>query len=41
MVKIQVDNYYAAIKLIEILYEKGLLNQTTYFNIIKASNPQT
>lgn len=39
MEKIQIDNYFAAIKLIEILFERGLINQTTYINILKAPNP--
>lgn len=39
MEKIQIDNHFAAIKLIEILFERGLINQTTYINILKAQNP--
>lgn len=35
---IKVDDYVAALKLIEILLEKGLINQATYTNIMKHSN---
>ena len=31
----KIDNLYAALKLIEILLEKGLINQATYSNIVK------
>ena len=30
----KIDNLYAALKLIEILLEKGLINQATYSNIV-------
>lgn len=35
MEKIKVDDYLAALKLIEILLEKGKINQATYTNIMK------
>lgn len=31
----KLDNLYAALMLIEILLEKGLINQATYSNIVK------
>ena len=31
----KIDNLYAARMLIEILLEKGLINQATYTNIVK------
>ena len=31
----KLDNFYAALMLIEILLEKGLINQATYSNIVK------
>ena len=34
----KIDNLYAALKLIEILLEKGLINQATYSNIVKTQN---
>ena len=39
----QIDNTYAALVLIEILYEKGLINKATYDNIknnYKLQQPQ-
>ena len=30
----KIDNLYAALMLIEILLEKGLINQSTYSNIV-------
>ncbi len=38
MKEIKIDDYTAALKLIEILLEKGLINQATYTNIVKHSN---
>lgn len=35
MGKKKIDNLYAALMLIEILLEKGLINQATYTNIVK------
>ncbi|MEY8495299.1 hypothetical protein AALC16_20110 [Lachnospiraceae bacterium 29-91] len=37
MKEIKIDDYSAALKLIEILLEKGLINQSTYTNIVKHS----
>jgi hypothetical protein len=37
----QISNQYAALVLIEILYEKGLINKATYENIMKSQKPQT
>ena len=38
MNEIKVDKNVAALKLIEILLEKGMINQATYTNIWKHSN---
>lgn len=38
MEEIKIDDYIAALKLIEILPEKGFINQATYTNIMKHSN---
>lgn len=38
MNEIKVDKNVAALKLIEILLEKGMINQTTYTNIVKHAN---
>ena len=35
MNEIKVDKNVAALKLIEILLEKGMINQATYTNIVK------
>ncbi len=35
---VKVDEYEAALKLIEILLEKGKINQATYTNIMKHRN---
>lgn len=37
--QIEIDNEYAAVLLIEILFEKGLVNQQTYINAKKRLNP--
>ena len=34
---IKIDKYFAALKLIEVLLEKGLINHETYANIMKHS----
>ena len=34
-VNMRIDNTYAAIMLIEILYDKGIVNETTYHNVKK------
>jgi hypothetical protein len=34
----QIDNQYAALVLIDILYEKGLINKATYDNIQQKYN---
>jgi hypothetical protein len=36
--KIQVENEYVAVLLIEILFEKGLVNRQTYINAKKRLN---
>lgn len=36
--QIEIDNEYAAVLLIEILFEKGLVNQQTYINAKKRLN---
>lgn len=33
--QIKIDNRYAALLLIEILFEKGVINKQTYFNAQK------
>ena len=38
MNEIKVDKNVAALKLIEILLEKGMINQATYTNIVKHEN---
>lgn len=38
MKKIEMDKEYVAVLLIEILFEKGLINKETYINICKHSN---
>ena len=38
MNEIKVDKNEAALKLIEILLEKGMINQATYTNIVKHTN---
>ena len=38
MNEIKVDKNVAALKLIEILLEKGMINQATYTNIVKHAN---
>ena len=38
MNEIKIDKNVAALKLIEILLEKGMINQATYTNIVKHSN---
>ena len=35
MHEFKLDNYYAALKLIEILLEMGEINQATYANIMR------
>jgi hypothetical protein len=35
----QINNQYAALVLIDILYEKGLINKATYENIQKQYKP--
>ena len=35
MVEKKIDTVFAALMLIEILLEKGLINQATYTNIVK------
>mgnify|MGYP004565178181 FL=1 len=38
MNEIKIDKNVAAMKLIEILLEKGMINQATYTNIVKHTN---
>ena len=35
MDKMEIDRYYAALKMVEILFQKGLINQATYANIMR------
>ena len=37
----QIDNLYAALVLVEILYEKGLINKATYEAIKEKYKPKT
>lgn len=32
--KMKIDNHYAALALIDVLYKKGLINKETYNNIM-------
>ena len=41
MNEIKVDKNVAALKLIEILLEKGMINQATYTNIVKHTQIRT
>lgn len=41
MNEIKIDKNVAALKLIEILLEKGMINQATYTNIVKHANSHT
>lgn len=36
----RIDNTYAAIMLIEILYDKGIVNEATYNNVVKEYKTQ-
>lgn len=38
MKEVKIDKEYAATMLIEILFEKGLINKETYMNIYKHYN---
>lgn len=38
---IKIDNEYVAILLIEILFEKGLVNKQTYINVRERLRSQT
>lgn len=38
MDEMKIDSYYAALKMIEILLHKGLINQTTYANIMRSDH---
>lgn len=39
--KAKIDNRYAAILLIEIIFEKGVINKQTYYNVQKANVQKT
>lgn len=39
-VNMRIDNTYAAIMLIEILYDKGIVNEATYHNVKKKYQSQ-
>ena len=39
-VNMRIDNTYAAMVLIEILYDKGLVNEATYHNVKKKYQSQ-
>ena len=34
----KIDSYYAALKMIEILLQQGLINQATYANIMRSDH---
>ena len=36
----KIENEYAVQMLIEVLYEKGLINRATYLNIMKEMNQE-
>lgn len=36
----KIDNIYAAIMLIEILYDRGIVNEATYNNVVKKYKSQ-
>lgn len=39
-VDMKIDNTYAAIMLIEILYDRGMVNEVTYQNVMKKYKSQ-
>jgi len=39
-VDMRIDNTYAAIMLIEILYDRGMVNEVTYQNVVKKYKSQ-
>ena len=38
MDEIKIDSHFAALKMIEILLQKGLINQSTYANIMRSDH---
>lgn len=38
MDEVKIDNYFAALKMIEILHQTGLINHATYANIMRNEN---
>lgn len=38
MDEVKIDNHFAALKMIEILHQSGLINHATYANIIRNEN---
>ena len=38
MDEVKIDNYFAALKMIEILHQAGLINHATYANIMRNEN---
>ena len=38
MDEVKIDNHFAALKIIEILHQTGLINHATYANIMRNEN---
>ena len=38
MDEVKIDNHFAALKMIEILHQSGLINHATYANIMRNEN---
>lgn len=38
MDEVKIDNHFAALKMIEILHQTGLINHATYANIMRNEN---
>ena len=41
MDEVKIDNHFAALKIIEILHQTGLINHATYANIMRNENSHT
>ena len=38
MDEVKIDNHFAALKMIEVLHQTGLINQSTYANIMRSDH---
>ena len=38
MDEVKIDNHFAALKMIEVLLQMGLINHATYTNIMRSEN---